>query len=158
MPHSAVSQQQRKRAKTLRQTMTRAATLLWRYLKAHRVDGFLFRRQAPMATYVVDFVCHEAGIVVELDGETHDFDERLAADAARDKWLALRGYVVLRFTNEQVLRELEGVLTTIRQTSGDRARGTPLSLSLPRKGGGNPQTASAQVDESRPLRLRGACR
>src|SRR5712692_5847944 len=103
MPHSAVSKQQRSRAKGHRQTMTRAETLLWRYLKAHHIDGLGFRRQVPMGTYIVDFVSYAARLVVELDGETHDFEERLRRDQVRDGWLESRGYVVLRFTNEQVL-------------------------------------------------------
>src|SRR5205807_10011221 len=103
MPHSAVNKQQRSRAKNLRQTVTRAETLLWRYLKAHHIDGLGFRRQVPMGPYVADFVCHAGRVVVELDGETHDFEERLRRDRVRDAWLASRGYIVLRFTNEQVL-------------------------------------------------------
>jgi very-short-patch-repair endonuclease len=142
MPHAAVSEQHRSRAKHLRRAMTRAEILLWRYLKAHHLDGLAFRRQAPMGRYVVDFVCHAARIVVELDGETHDFDAPQRNDAVRDTWLASRGYVVLRFTNEQVLSSLEGVLTVIRKTAGTRTRSTPPSLSLPRMGGGNPQTTA----------------
>src|SRR4051812_35181871 len=98
MPHSAISRRHRNAAKSLRRTMTRAETLLWRYIKAHHLDDLLFRRQAPMGAYIVDFVCHSARIVVELDGESHDFEERLVRDAARDRWLKSRGYVVLRFT------------------------------------------------------------
>jgi very-short-patch-repair endonuclease len=140
MPHAAVSEQQRHRAKHLRRAMTRAEVLLWRYLKAHHLDGISFRRQAPMGRYVVDFVCHTAHLIVELDGETHDFDARQQHDAVRDGWLASRGYHVLRFTNEQVLSSLEGGLIVIRETAAARIRSTPPSLSLPRKGGGNPQT------------------
>ena len=153
MPHAAVSEQQRHRAKHLRRAMTRAEILLWRYLKAHRLDGLAFRRQAPMGRYVVDFVCHAAHLIVELDGETHDFDARQQRDAVRDAWLASREYTILRFTNEQVLSALEGVLTVIRETTAARIRSTPPSLSLPRhKGvharlrrameGGNPQTTA----------------
>src|SRR5262245_23345167 len=145
MPHEIVSEQQRDRAKHLRRAMTRAETLLWRYLKAHHLDGLSFRRQAPMGRYVVDFVCHAARLVVELDGESHDFDARQRDDATRDVWLASREYTVLRFTNEQVLSALEGVLGVIRETANDRTRGVPPSLSLPRKGGGNPQTTALQV-------------
>jgi very-short-patch-repair endonuclease len=143
MPHAAVSEQHRHRAKHLRRAMTRAETLLWRYLKAHRLDGLAFRRQAPMGRYVVDFVCHSAHLIVELDGETHDFDARQQHDAVRDAWLASRGYLILRFTNEQVLSALEGVLTVIRETAAARIRSAPPSLSLPRMGGGNPQTTAA---------------
>ena len=145
MPHSVVSKQQRTRARTLRKGMTRAETLLWRYLKAGHLNNLPFRRQAPMGAYIVDFVCHGVRMVVELDGETHDFEARALGDQARDAWLELRGYVVLRFTNEQVLSNLEGVLTVIRETASVCPRGAPPSLSLPRKGGGNPHTAASRV-------------
>jgi very-short-patch-repair endonuclease len=142
VPHSAVSRQHRNRAKTLRRTITRAETLLWRYLKAHHLQGLSFRRQAPMGAYIVDFACNSARLVVELDGETHDFEERLRADRARDEWQRSRGYTVLRFTNNEVMSSLEGVLTVIRETARARLGGAPPSLSLPRKGGGNPQTTT----------------
>ena len=138
MPHAAVTHRQRQRAKSLRLRMTRAETLLWRYLKAGHLDALSFRRQAPIGSYIVDFVCHAAGIVIEIDGETHEFETRLQSDARRDQWLSSRGYVVLRFTNEDVLANLEGVLLTIRDAARSRIGNTPPSLSLPRKGGGNP--------------------
>src|SRR5207249_5288075 len=99
---------QRNRAKSLRRSMTRAETLLWRYLKAHRLDGFGFRRQVPMGPYVADFVCHQARLVIEVDGEAHDFQSRQASDAVRDAWFARNGYAVLRVTNSDVLTNLEG--------------------------------------------------
>jgi len=148
MPHATVSEQQRSRAKHLRRAMTRAEILLWRYLKAHRLDGLSFRRQAPMGRYVVDFVCHTAHVIVELDGETHDFDARQHHDAVRDAWLGSRGYLILRFTNEQVLAALEGVLTVIRETAAARIRSAPPSLSLPRMGGGNPQTTAVPLGKA----------
>jgi very-short-patch-repair endonuclease len=154
MPHAAVSEQQRHRAKHLRRAMTRAEVLLWRYLKAHHLDGLAFRRQEPMGRYVIDFVCHAARLVVELDGETHDFDARQHHDAVREAWLASRGYVVLRFTNEQVLSSLEGVLIVIRETATARTRNAPPSLSLPRKGGGNPQTTAVQLGSAESKRPR----
>src|SRR5256884_6755064 len=135
MPHAMVSDRQRSRAKSLRRTMTRAETLLWRYLKAGHIDGLQFRRQAPMGAYIVDFVCHAAKLVIEVDGETHDFESRLRQDQVRDRWLASRGYKVLRFTNAEVLSTLEGVVTVIGETASQRLK-TPPSLSLPRKGGG----------------------
>jgi very-short-patch-repair endonuclease len=149
MPHAPVSELQRGRAKSLRQTMTRAETLLWRYIKAGHVDGLQFRRQAPMGAYIVDFVCHAARLVIELDGSTHDFEHRLRRDQIRDRWLASRGYAVLRFTNNDVLSSLEGVVTVIRETSHERMRASPPSLSLSRKGGGNPQTSTALPNRAR---------
>jgi very-short-patch-repair endonuclease len=147
MPHSPVSAEQRSRAKSLRQTMTRAETLLWRYLKAHRIDRLGFRRQVPMGDYIVDFVCHAGRTVVELDGESHDFEARQRRDRARDEWLETRGYIVLRFTNRDVLSNLEGVVTVIRETTNAR-RGAPPSLSLPHKGGGNPQSSPSHLAET----------
>ena len=136
MPHAAVGKIQRSRAKQLRQRMTRAETLLWRYIKAHRIGGLGFRRQVPFGNYVADFVCHSARLIIEVDGDSHDFESRERADHKRDAWLESQGYAVLRFTNNQVLRELEGVVHVIRETAGAR-RAEPPSLPLPHKGGGN---------------------
>jgi very-short-patch-repair endonuclease len=118
--------------------MTRAETLLWRYLKAHHVDELAFRRQAPIGPYIADFCCHAARLIIEVDGGSHDWDERLKRDAARDRWFASQRYHVLRFTNEDVLRNLEGVIASIRAA----ASAVPPSLSLPHKGGGNPKTSN----------------
>jgi very-short-patch-repair endonuclease len=136
MPHAKISGRQRGRAKQLRQTVTRAETLLWRYLKGHYVDGLGFRRQAPMGNFIADFACHSARVIVEIDGESHDFEARQAQDSARDAWFASQGYAVLRLTNEQVMKNLNGVVEVIRQTAMPRLQ-EPPSLTLPHKGGGN---------------------
>ncbi|MGJ0397192.1 MAG: endonuclease domain-containing protein [Methylocystis sp.] len=133
MPHDEVSKVQRDRAKQLRRTMTRAETLLWRHLKANRLAGLGFRRQSPMGNYIADFVAHSCKLVVEVDGESHSFEERIRHDARRDQWLASRGYRVLRFTNDDVMRNLEGVVLSILEAAEQAA---PLSLTLPRKGEG----------------------
>jgi very-short-patch-repair endonuclease len=86
MPRSTVSDRQRNRAKSLRQKMTRAETLLWRHLKANRLEGVGFRQQAPINNYVADFISHSTRLIVELDGESHDFVARQSADKARDRW------------------------------------------------------------------------
>jgi very-short-patch-repair endonuclease len=142
MPHAVVGEQQRERAKRLRTTMTRAETLLWRYIKARRIDGVLFRRQVPMHKYIADFACHSHRLIVELDGESHDFESRIVRDAERDAWFVSQDYAVLRFTNEDVLTNLRGVVEAIRNTARSRLNQTPLSLSLPHKGGGNPQISA----------------
>ena len=111
-----------------------------------------------MGPYIVDFVCHAARLVIEIDGETHDFQERINRDQARDAWLRSRGYIVRRFTNDDVLKSLEGVLTVIRETANGGAHNAPPSLSLPRKGGGNPQTTAARAARSPAWRVRGAVR
>src|SRR3954447_4634206 len=142
MPHAVVSELQRSRAKGLRITMTRAETLLWRHIKARRIDGLLFRRQVPMHKYIADFVCHSHRLIVELDGESHDFEARIQRDAERDAWFVSESYAVLRFTNKEVLTNLSGVVDAIRNTASPCLGNVPLSLSLPHKGGGNPQTTA----------------
>ena len=122
MPRYFVTDAQRQRAKSLRQSMTRAERLLWRYLKAHHLDGLGFRRQVPMGAYIADFVCHAARLVVELDGETHDFAARQKYDLKRDAWFAARGYLVLHVPNEEVLGNLEGTWELIRATAHERLR------------------------------------
>jgi len=117
--------------------MTPAETLLWRYLKASRIDGLGFRRLTPIRNYIVDFVCLAVKLTVELDGESHDFEERQNADQNRDAFFVSEGFQVLRFTNKQVMSNLEGVVETIRQAAASRASGSPPSLTLPHKGGGN---------------------
>jgi very-short-patch-repair endonuclease len=143
MPHDEVSKIQRTRAKQLRRAMTRAETLLWRHLKADRLAGLAFRRQTPMGHYIADFVVHSSKLVVELDGESHDFEERIRRDEVRDAWFASRGYRVLRFTNNDVMKNLEGVVLTIAEAA---EQASPLSLTLPRKGGGNPSTDASLTD------------
>ena len=150
MPHAVVSEGQRSRAKQLRRTMTRAETLLWRYLKANRIDGLGIRRQTPIGNYVADFVCFSSKLIIELDGESHDFEERQKADQRRDAFFAAEGFQILRFTNEQVMSNLEEVVEAIRRAASAGARGSPPSLTLPHKGGGNTDTdQSNSTDKSR---------
>jgi very-short-patch-repair endonuclease len=149
MPHARTTAIQRSRAKQLRQTMTRAETLLWRYIKAHRIDGLGFRRQVPIGPFVADFVCYSARLIVELDGESHDFASRQKRDRRRDEWFESQGFVVLRFTNEQVLANLIGVVEVIRETGRARVRGLPPSLALPHKGGGNQVSQVAALEHAR---------
>jgi very-short-patch-repair endonuclease len=94
--------------------MTRTETLLWRHLKAHRLAALGFRRQCPMGNYIADFVAHSCKLIVEVDGESHDFESRIRHDSRRDEWFASRG---LRFTNDDVLKNLEGVVVSISQAA-----------------------------------------
>ncbi|CCE10186.1 conserved hypothetical protein [Bradyrhizobium sp. STM 3843] len=141
MPHAVVSERQRGRAKQLRQAMTRAETLLWCYIKADRIEGAGFRRQVPFRNYIADFVCFSAKLVIEPDGESHDFADRQARDAERDAFFVCEGFKVLRFTNEQVTSNLEAVVETVRQSLLVRARGLPPSQTLPTRGEGAERTA-----------------
>jgi very-short-patch-repair endonuclease len=139
MPHSPVSDRQRNRAKSLRQGMTRAETLLWRHLKANRLASIGFRQQVPMKNYIADFMSHSTRLIVELNDESHDFAARQSTDKARDAWFESQGYLVLRFTNNDVLQNLDGVARAIIEAASSR-HASPLLPSLPHKGGGNPQS------------------
>ena len=99
-------------AKSLRQNQTDAENMLWYHLRAHRFLDLKFKRQKPLGRYIADFICVEQKLVIELDGGQHA--ERHDYDAARDAWLRSQGYTVLRFWNNEVMGELEGVLEKIR--------------------------------------------
>jgi very-short-patch-repair endonuclease len=98
-------------AKTLRNRPTDTEKVLWRYLRAKQMEGHKFRRQEPIGKYIVDFVCHEKQIVIEVDGGQHLIDR----DTERDKWLNEQGYKVLGFWNNEVLTNIEEVLEVIRE-------------------------------------------
>ena len=97
---------QRQFAKTLRQGMTDAEQQLWRQLRAHRLYGQKFRRQQPLGPYVVDFIHFGARLIVEADGGQHDGRDK---DAVRDRWLKQQGFKIMRFWNNDILRNPEGV-------------------------------------------------
>jgi very-short-patch-repair endonuclease len=98
------------RARRLRREPTDAEKKLWYRIRARSLGGHKFVRQEPIGPYVVDFVCREQRLVVEVDGGQHATDPR---DAARGQWLAEHRYRVLRFWNNDVLRNMDGVLETI---------------------------------------------
>ena len=99
------------RAKEFRKQMTPAEKVLWQHLRGNRLEGFHFRRQQVIDGFIVDFYCHAAGLVVEVDGEIHE--SQLEADAERDEILEKRGLVTLRFKNIDVMQELDRVLKVI---------------------------------------------
>jgi very-short-patch-repair endonuclease len=100
-------------ARTLRTGMTDAEHLLWFCLRRNQLAGFGFRRQHPMERYVLDFFCCEAKLVVELDGGQHNEDAACIKDLQRTEFLEQRGIVVVRFWNNEVFQNLEGVLERI---------------------------------------------
>jgi very-short-patch-repair endonuclease len=101
-------------ARTLRRNATAAERRLWQGLRRKQVEGFRFRRQVILGGFIADFACFEARVVVEVDGATHSADEEIVRDGARSAALAAEGFDILRFTNEDVYRNLDGVLETIR--------------------------------------------
>jgi len=99
------------RARHLRREMTLPERVLWKTLRRSDLG---FRRQAPIGRYVADFICFRARLVVEVDGGVHTLPEVQLRDAKRDAWLKSEGYCILRFGNERVLNDLNGVMETIR--------------------------------------------
>lgn len=101
------------RARILRQDMTEAERQIWQILRSRQIQGRKFRRQVPIGPYIADFVCHEARLIVEIDGGQHDGSSR--REARRTEFLEKEGYRVLRFWNDEVLSNLAGVYATIAE-------------------------------------------
>ncbi len=102
--------EQQKFAKHLRRHMTDAEIKLWQHLRAHRLDGEKFRRQQPIGPYVVDFVHFGARLIVEADGGQHNGAQD---DERRDAWLRTQGFKVMRFWNNEIMSNPDGVLAAI---------------------------------------------
>ena len=102
-------------ARGLRRNATNTERRLWQGLRRKEVGGFRFRRQVAVALAgsIADFASLDARLVIEVDGATHSTDEELARDAARTAALAAQGFAILRFTNDEVFHDLDGVLKTV---------------------------------------------
>ena len=115
------------RARELRSNPTDAERVLWRHLRLRHIGGYKFRRQRPIGPYIVDFVCLGKYVVIEVDGGQHR--QRRLYDARRDGWLREKGFTVLRFWDDEVLKQVENVKQAIWE-----ALHAPSSI-LPRDGG-----------------------
>ena len=107
---------QLQRAKAMRSAMTPPEAIVWKMLRAKRLNGHKFSRQVPIGPYIVDFAARRAKLIVELDGRSHD--ATLAYDARRDAALVAFGYRVLRFTNGDVTTNPDGIARTIDHALG----------------------------------------
>ncbi len=101
------------RTRALRKNPTEAERSLWKHLRLRQLEGEKFRRQQPLGRYVVDFVCLEKRLTVELDGGQHA--EQVGSDAERTAWLEAQGFRVLRFWNHDVMKDIEAVKEVIRR-------------------------------------------
>ncbi|MGZ8184209.1 MAG: DUF559 domain-containing protein [Methylobacter sp.] len=117
-------------ARELRKNATDCERLLWQHLRAHRLQGFKFKRQQPLGLYIVDFVCFEARLIIEADGGHHA--DQSEYDTRRDGWLRSQGFTVLRFWNNEILTNIAGVLERIVEG----CQNSPSPQPLPRRGGG----------------------
>ena len=112
IPGQTVTKEKLQRAKELRRDMTPAEKILWQELRANKL-GAHFRRQQIIAGFIVDFYCHKVALVVEVDGDIHDLQQE--EDARREKVLREMGLRIVRFRNEEVLRDLSIVVGKIRE-------------------------------------------
>ncbi|MCP3472814.1 DUF559 domain-containing protein [Bradyrhizobium sp. CCGUVB1N3] len=113
-------------ARRLRMNQTDAETVLWNRIRNRRIDGNKFVRQEPILGYICDFVCREKRLIVEVDGGQHN---ESAADEIRDARLTEKGYKILRFWNNDVLGNIDGVLLTIQAELVEAApHPTPLPV------------------------------
>ena len=112
IPGQRVAKEKLRRAKELRREMTPAEKMLWNELRANKL-GVHFRRQQVIAGFIVDFYCHKAALVVEVDGDIHDLQKE--EDARREQVLSELGLKVVRFKNAEVMRDLPGVIWKIKE-------------------------------------------
>jgi len=124
-------------ANKLRKEMTKGEACLWKYvLRARQMKGYQFRRQRPVLDFIADFMCKELRLVIEVDGITHD--NKLEKDNHRDDKLRQAGFYVYRFTDEEVLMNIEGVMMAI-----ERIIDEIIPPPAPSKGGQTPSCTPA---------------
>lgn len=109
-----------RRSKQLRQEMSPAEIALWLALRG-RPESLKFRRQHPSGPFTADFYCHEARLVVEVDGTAHDYGDRPVRDASRDRWFEARGIAVMRVTAHDVLKDCDAVVRGVTALANRRA-------------------------------------
>lgn len=124
-------------ARALRKSMTDAEQLMWHCLRQKQLGGFRFRRQHPFERFVLDFYCYEAKLAIELDGGQHNEPATIVLDTERTVFLEQHGIQVIRFWNNELFQNLEGVLQTVYDTASKRVRRQEsLPLSQPPPAGG----------------------
>ena len=107
----SVSYEMHERAKKLRHEMTPAEGILWKHLRTNKLNGFHFRRQQIVYGYIADFYCHQHSLIVEVDGGIHELQRE--DDTEREEELIARGFRMIRFTNDEISKDLKGVLHKI---------------------------------------------
>ncbi len=121
-------------AKALRRNATDTERAPWYRIRAQRLAGLKFGRQQPIGCYIVDFVCHEMKLIIELDGGQHA--EQVVSDRLRTRFLESRGYRILRFWNDEVLKNMEGVLEAVLLDVSRARRRSPSPQPHPPQGRG----------------------
>lgn len=102
-------------ARELRKNHTPQEKKLWNILRNHQFYGLKFRRQYPIGKYIADFVCKEEKIIIEVDGGQHNFEKNILNDNERTQYLESKGYKVIRFWNNDIDENLEGVFSKLKE-------------------------------------------
>jgi very-short-patch-repair endonuclease len=113
IPGQKVTKEKQERARELRREMTSAEKILWEELRANKL-GVHFRRQQVIQGFIVDFYCHKAGLVVEVDGDIHDLQKE--EDERREKALSALGLRIVRFRNDEVVMDVSAVVGKIKES------------------------------------------
>ena len=100
-------------ARNLRKNMTKQERILWKLLRKKSINNLKFRRQYPIGNYIVDFICNEKNLIIEIDGGQHNEDQNIIYDQVRTKYLESKGYKVIRFWNNDIDNNIEGVYQEI---------------------------------------------
>jgi very-short-patch-repair endonuclease len=116
IPGQKVSKEKQQRSRELRRDMTPAEKLLWQELRPNKL-GVHFRRQQVISGFIVDFYCHKADLIIEVDGDIHDLQQK--EDILRENTLRALGLRIVRFRNEEVLNNLSSVLEKIKEQALD---------------------------------------
>ena len=101
------------KARFLRKNMTKQERQLWQFLRKKNINNLKFRRQYPLGNYIVDFICNEKKLIIEIDGGQHNEDKNIIYDLERTKYLEIKGYRVIRFWNHDIDNNIEGVYQEI---------------------------------------------
>lgn len=104
--------------RTLRAEQTPLENVLWYQLRARRFQGWKFRRQHPIGSYVVDFYCHARRLIIEVDGDSHGEEDQIKHDKQRSRFILERGFRLIHFSNQDIRKRLDSVLTTILTVLG----------------------------------------
>ena len=145
-PPRSIDSFRRDTARRLRKKTTYAEIKLWRHLRQVPMLGSHFRRQVPVGPYVADFACMASKLLIEVDGGQHNEDENIRRDEVRTRWLEAEGYRVLRFWNNEITSNIDGVMETIYAAIHGLANAEPAYLKHERRrvespGGAHPTPA-----------------
>lgn len=132
-------------AKNLRNNSTKPEQILWQYLRNSQLEGVKFRRQQPIGSYIVDFMAAQEKIIIELDGGQHNENLNIQMDKIRDEYLATQGYTVIRFWNNDIYNNIEGVLLNIKNIINNPTRKSKI-FTLPQGEGNIPNVPDIPID------------